>query len=124
MVDPTLAVIKIFRLSKHVFSKSYKIGFKSIISMNIINLGIYLIVGNVPFTLNELLKPMWYGVGYSLQVNVGGYLAPARTGLMGPILSELVCVYSMWFNPRAFRTMVKCWPKVGIGFVWVCFKCF
>ena len=91
--------------------------------MNIINLGIYVIVGNVLITLNYLLWPGEHGVGLSKQVNAGSHLAPVRTELTGPILKELVCLLSMWFNPRAFLTMLKCWPKIGVGFVWVCFEC-
>ena len=88
--------------------------------MNIMNLGSYLIVFNVPSTLNYLLKPWQHRVGQSFQVNVGSHLTPVRTGLTDPILTELVCLCSIWFNPRASH---KCWPKVVDSFVWVCFEC-
>ena len=91
--------------------------------MNIRNLANYLIVDHVPFTFNDWLKPGEHGVGQSLQVDAGSHLAPVRKGMVGPILTELVCLCSMWINTTAFCTKVKCLPKFGICLVLGLFEC-
>ena len=98
--------------------------------MNIMNPGNYLIVDHIPSPFNDLLKPGGHGVGQSLQVDAGGHLAPVRRGVAGPILTELVCLCSMWINPKAFCTMVKCLPQFEVGLVlglfersWRCEEC-